>query len=61
MLSYIDDEMRQGARFWHIARHMLGLFQGMPGARGYRRHLSENGHKQDATADTLVTALSFVR
>lgn len=60
MLSYIDDEMRQGARFWHIARHMLGLFQGMPGARGYRRHLSENGHKQDATADTLVTALSFV-
>ncbi|MEO2281160.1 tRNA dihydrouridine(20/20a) synthase DusA [Pseudoalteromonas pernae] len=60
MLDYIDDEMREGARFWHVARHMLGLFQGMPGARGYRRHLSENGHKQDATAQTLVKALEFV-
>ncbi|WP_105214826.1 tRNA dihydrouridine(20/20a) synthase DusA [Pseudoalteromonas sp. T1lg22] len=60
MLDYIDDEMRQGARFWHVARHMLGLFQGMPGARGYRRHLSENGHKSEATAQTLVQALGFV-
>ncbi|MFY8273641.1 tRNA dihydrouridine(20/20a) synthase DusA [Pseudoalteromonas sp. SSDWG2] len=60
MLDYIDNEMRQGARFWHVARHMLGLFQGMPGARGYRRHLSENGHKNEATAQTLVKALEFV-
>lgn len=60
MLDYIDDQMREGANFWHVARHMLGLFQGEYGARGFRRHLSENGHKKTATAQTLVDALAFV-
>jgi len=60
MLPYIERQMLQGARFWHIARHMLGLFIEVPGARQWRRHLSENGHKQDATIQVLSDALSFV-
>ncbi|WP_281492508.1 tRNA dihydrouridine(20/20a) synthase DusA [Lacimicrobium sp. SS2-24] len=41
MVAYIDREVAQGARPWHVARHMLGLFQGQPGGRIWRRHLSE--------------------
>ena len=33
MLPYIELQMTRGARLWHIVRHMLGLFQGMPGGR----------------------------
>lgn len=60
MFDYIDDEMRKGASFWHVVRHMLGIFQGMPGARSYRRLLSENGHKKDATVELLQQALAKV-
>ncbi|MDX1677781.1 tRNA dihydrouridine(20/20a) synthase DusA [Arsukibacterium sp.] len=60
MLPYIKQQMEQGARFWHIARHMLGLFQGLPGARQWRRHLSENGHKAAAGPEVLTQALAFV-
>ena len=54
------DVVRQGANFWHIARHMLGIFQGQPGARGFRRHLSENGHGKQADLSVMDKALSFV-
>ncbi len=60
MFDYFEREMSQGANFWHIARHMLGIFQGMPGARGFRRHLSENGHKKEAGIEVMEKALSFV-
>ncbi len=60
MLPYIEQQMQQGARFWHIARHMLGLFQGLPGARLWRRHLSENGHLAAAGPEVLLQALAFV-
>ena len=60
MLPYIEQQMQQGARFWHIARHMLGLFQGLSGARLWRRHLSENGHQAGAGPEVLVQALAAV-
>ena len=37
---------------------MLGLYQGQYGGRQYRRHLSERGHRADATADTLLQAMA---
>lgn len=43
MTQYIIEQVRQGTRVWHIARHMLGLFQGQPGGKIWRRYLSENG------------------
>ena len=61
MLPYIERQMQQGARFWHIARHMLGLFQGVPGARQWRRLLSEKGHLSDATPELMLQALALVR
>lgn len=60
MLPYIEQQMQQGTRFWHIARHMLGLFQGVPGARLWRRHLSEVGHLPTSGPDVMLAALAKV-
>lgn len=60
MLPYIEQQMQQGARFWHIARHMLGIFQGVPGARQWRRHLSEIGHLPSSGPEVMLAALAKV-
>ncbi|MDX3773142.1 tRNA dihydrouridine(20/20a) synthase DusA [Chromatiaceae bacterium AAb-1] len=60
MLPYIEQQRQQGARLWHIARHMLGLFQGMPGARQWRRFLSENATANDAGPELLLQAMQSV-
>ncbi|MCC5854669.1 MAG: tRNA dihydrouridine(20/20a) synthase DusA [Idiomarina sp.] len=43
MIPYIEQYIAQGGRFWHVVRHMLGLYQGLPGAKLWRRLLSEQG------------------
>lgn len=60
MYPYIERELANGTWLGHITRHMLGLFQGIPGARQWRRHLSENAHKPGANIETVEQALSFV-
>ncbi|WP_444921140.1 tRNA dihydrouridine(20/20a) synthase DusA [Microbulbifer sp. CnH-101-G] len=60
MLPYIERELSGGQRLNHITRHMLGLFQGLPGARRFRRHLSENAHKKNAGPEVVEEALSLV-
>ncbi|MBS1301542.1 tRNA dihydrouridine(20/20a) synthase DusA [Loktanella sp. SALINAS62] len=60
MIPYIDAHLAQGGRLHQITRHMLGLFPGRPGARMWRRHLSENAPKDDATSQTVLDALQFV-
>ncbi len=61
MLSYIEERLKQGAPLSAITRHMLGLFQGLPGARAWRRHLSENVHKPGAGPEVVTAALAMVR
>ena len=58
-LPYIDAEISQGARLHHMTRHILGLFQGQPGARAWRRHLTVQGVKADAGLEVLRDALAF--
>ncbi len=60
MLPYIELQMTEGARFWHIARHMLGIFQGVIGARQWRRHLSEVGHLPNSGPEVMLAALAKV-
>lgn len=60
MYPYIEHELSQGTYLGHITRHMLGIFQGIPGARQFRRHLSENAHKAGADVEVLRQALTFV-
>jgi tRNA-dihydrouridine synthase A len=57
MIPYIERELKQGSLLKHITRHMLGLFQGTPGARHWRRYLSENAPRADAGADVVLEAL----
>ncbi|MCL9669283.1 tRNA dihydrouridine(20/20a) synthase DusA [Rosenbergiella epipactidis] len=60
MYPYIEKELAQGTYLGHITRHMLGLFQGIPGSRQWRRHLSENAHKAGADVTVLEQALAKV-
>ena len=60
MLPYIDEHISGGGRLNHITRHMLGLFAGRPGARLWRRHLSENATKDGAGPDVVEKALAYV-
>ena len=64
-LPYIEREIAAGTHLIGITRHILGLFNGLPGARAWRRYLSENAPGFDGTpgeAVTLVrTAAQFVR
>lgn len=60
MYPYIEAELSKGTHLNHITRHMLGLFQNMPGARQWRRHLSENAHKAGAGLEVLEAALAKI-
>jgi tRNA-dihydrouridine synthase A len=61
MLPYVEAELARGIRLTSITRHMLGLFAGQPGARAWRRYLSENAHRPDVTSEVLVEALDSMR
>ena len=58
MLPYIEIELSKGERLGRIVRHMLGLFTGEPGARAWRRHISENSFKAGAGTEVLIDALA---
>jgi tRNA-dihydrouridine synthase A len=60
MLPYIEAEMSKGARLNQITRHMLGAFQGRPGARAWRRALSETAHLRGAGPEAVEAALALV-
>ncbi|MFP1892355.1 tRNA dihydrouridine(20/20a) synthase DusA [Lonsdalea quercina] len=60
LYPYIERELSQGAYLGHITRHILGLFQGVPGARRWRRYLSENAHRPGADVSVVEKALSLV-
>ncbi|MBK3732686.1 tRNA dihydrouridine(20/20a) synthase DusA [Azospirillum brasilense] len=60
MAAYAEERMRQGAPLSAITRHMLGLFQGLPGARAWRRHISENAHLPGAGPEVLLRAAALV-
>lgn len=60
MVPYITDHIAQGGRLNQVTRHMLGMFQARPGARMWRRYLSENAHRDGADVQVLLDALSFI-
>lgn len=60
MYPYIEQQLAQGSYLGHITRHMLGLFQNMPGARQWRRHISENAHKPGSGIEVLQQALAKI-
>jgi tRNA-dihydrouridine synthase A len=60
LIPYIERELARGARLHSITRHLHGLFQAVPGARAYRRHLATEAVRPGACASVLADALALV-
>jgi tRNA-dihydrouridine synthase A len=58
MLPYVDQVVGEGVSLNSVTRHMLGLFAGQPGARMWRRFISEHAHREGAGSEVLVNALN---
>ena len=61
MRPYIADHLGAGGRLHQITRHMLGLFTGKPGARGWRRVLSDEASRDGAGLHTIDRALGMLQ
>jgi tRNA-dihydrouridine synthase A len=53
-------ELGAGTALHHLTRHVLGLFQGQPGARAWRRTLTEGSHRAGAGIEVIEQALRRV-
>ncbi len=60
MVPYIEQHLVNGGRLHQITRHMLGLFAGRPGARAWRRALSEGAVRDGAGPEVMLKALDHV-
>jgi tRNA-dihydrouridine synthase A len=56
-LPYVAHELAAGVPLGAMSRHILGLFHGQPGARAWRRHISEQAHRPGAGMGVLTAAL----
>ncbi len=60
MFPYIERAIAEGAELKDITRHILGLYQGLPGAKRWRRALSEEAYKPAANTNVVRDALKHV-
>ena len=60
LLPYVDRVKASGLRLHAITRHILGLFQGVPGAKACRRHLSATAHRPGAGAEVIRAAMALL-
>ncbi|MDH4073663.1 MAG: tRNA-dihydrouridine synthase, partial [Gammaproteobacteria bacterium] len=61
MLPYIERQLASGVLLKQVTRHLLGLFAGQPGARAWRRYLSERAHRPSAGIEVIEQALGQLR
>jgi tRNA-dihydrouridine synthase A len=59
--DHVERQLRQGVRLHTLIEPMLGLYNGRPGARLFRRHLSEQAPRHDAGIAVLREALDLVK
>lgn len=59
-MDYAESQLQLGVPLNHLARHTLGLFHACPGARLYRREISENANKAGAGIGIMERAMSLV-
>ncbi len=60
MAEYAEMALAGGARMHHVTRHMLGLYANQPGARRWRRFVTEAAQRPDAGPDLLLRSLDYV-
>lgn len=58
MRPYVEAELARGTALKHISRHLLGLYQGEPGARAFRRTISEGAHLPGAGWQLIEQAIA---
>jgi len=56
-MEYVQQNLDTGIYLGHMTRHILGLFLGQPGARAYRRYISENAYKEGAGIEVVQAAM----
>jgi tRNA-dihydrouridine synthase A len=61
MTRYIGKQVDLGVPVKNISRHLLGLYQGLPGAKRWRRFISENAHLDNRNDQLLLQALQHMR
>ncbi|MBR9791404.1 MAG: tRNA dihydrouridine(20/20a) synthase DusA [Gammaproteobacteria bacterium] len=61
MQAYIERQDAPYFKPWHAARHMLGLFQGQPGGRAWRRYLSQKGTGKNPDPNLLMNGLAAMQ
>lgn len=59
-LPYVSAQLHNGVRLTSLTRHMLGLFQGEPGARAWRQYLSQNASLPGVGIEVIEQALALV-
>ena len=60
LLPYLESIVSQGGRPNHVLRHVMGLFHGIPGARSFRRYLSENMYTEKNLKNLLFSSMDRV-
>lgn len=60
LLPYIRKCLENGTDLKDITRHILGLYQGLPGARRWRQVLSQEAYKPAANEDVILAALAQI-
>lgn len=58
--QYVEQRLREGAQLKYISRHIVGLFQNRPGARQWRRYLSENAYKSGSGVEVIKAAAALL-
>jgi len=61
LLPYIDEQLSQGVRLSAMTKHILGLFQGRPGTKQFKRYISEHAFKKEAGMEVLEMATEHWR
>jgi tRNA-dihydrouridine synthase A len=59
--EFMARELADGVPLTQMTRHILGLFQGLPGARRWRQHISENAHRKGAGLEVVRQAAEFIK
>ncbi|KQO81320.1 tRNA dihydrouridine(20/20a) synthase DusA [Rhizobium sp. Leaf262] len=60
MMDYAQDYIDKGGRLNHVTRHMVGLFQGLPGARRFRQILSSDATRPGAGPEVIAAAFAAI-
>ena len=59
-MPYVETQLARGIHLHAMSRHILGIFHGAPGARAFRRYISENAPRHGAGAQVIRDAMALV-